>query len=99
MNTSYAWLMKMAISSKLKVSSSESKFILSLYRALHPDNSIAPPKITIKEDLVQEEGGMAYAVEITVDCTARNFDTLRGTLDEIQTLISSIKRVLGSNNV
>jgi len=84
----------MAISSRLRVISDNAEFVESLAKALKPDNLTAPPRISIEDRVLKDSNTASYIVEVSVDCTAKNFDTLRGTLDEIQTLIAMVKNTL-----
>jgi len=84
----------MVISSRLRVVSDNPEFVESLAKALKPDNLTAPPRISVKDRVLRDSNTATYVVEVAVDCTAKNFDSLRGTLDEIQTLIAMVRNTL-----
>ena len=94
MKSSSVWLTSMVISSRLRIVSDKPEFVKSLAKALKPDNLTVPPKMRIEDRVSRNSSTATYIVEVTVDCTAKDFDSLRGTLDEIQTLTAMVKNTL-----
>lgn len=77
----------MEISSILKIYSRDRFFIESISRSLKPDNLALVPGLSIRDSVVERDGLYIYILEIWVNTEKRSFKTLRGTLDEVLTII------------
>lgn len=93
MKNNYARLMKMEASILVKIGSNENKFIYALHRALHPDNLTAPPHLKITEKITDSIKQLTYTVKISTRLTPKNFDSLRGTIDEILMLTEMLEKL------
>lgn len=92
MNPNYVELMRMELSSKLKVICSNRDKAISIYEALHPDNVDMPREMYIDEEIVVDKDKHVYQVLITIEkADARRFDTLKGTLDEILSILELVE--------
>ncbi|MET1160688.1 MAG: KEOPS complex subunit Pcc1 [Thermoprotei archaeon] len=76
---------------ELRIYSSNKNYIESLYKALHPDNITVPGKVVINDKIVSENNTYTYVLIVKTGKQAKDFDSLRGTLDEVLTLISMIE--------
>ena len=89
-----AVLMSMETLSVLKIYSSSKNYIESLKKALHPDNVITPDFMKIIENIYEYNNEYVYEIMIKVKHSPKNFDSLRGSLDEILSIIEMIESVL-----
>ncbi len=79
----------MMYSAKLKIKCMKPRYCRSLYDSMHPDNIFTGKKISIKEFIYEDQ----YIIEITVNNRKPgDFDSLRGTLDEILSIVSMIDK-------
>lgn len=84
----------MEISSKLRIYSRDKFFIESLYKCLKPDNSITLPGLFIRDSVVENNGYYMYILEVNVNTEQRSFKTLRGTIDEVLTIIYTVFKTM-----
>ena len=87
-------LMNMETLSVLKIRSSSKNYVESLKKTLHPDNVITPDFMEIIENIYEDNNEYVYEIIIKVKHSAKNFDSLRGSLDEILSIIEMIDDVL-----
>ena len=87
--------MREMFSSRLRVLSSDSRYLKAIYEAMHPDNQDTPCGMTINDYIVEvKPSSYEYVVEIKVSGEkAREFDSLRGALDDILSILSSISKL------
>jgi len=81
------------ILSRLKIKSVSRKYLDSIYKTLHPDNTVLPRGMTLSEKLEEHKETYVYIIDINVPCGSKNFDSMRGALDEILTIISMIENI------
>lgn len=80
----------MAISSKLKIYSRDGLFVESIMRSLRPDNVNVPPGLTIRDYAAREGDLYVYVYEIELNEKLRGFSALKGTLDEVLTIVHAL---------
>jgi len=82
----------MELSSKLRIICSDRDKTFSIYDALHPDNVDVPRDMHIDEEIIVEKDKHIYQVLITIEkADAKRFDTLKGTLDEILSILELVE--------
>jgi len=86
--------MRMEISSRLRVLSTSYDYIKSINNMLHADNITAPPRLTINDGVIERNGYFEYFIELKTRCGVKCFDSIRGTLDEVLTILSSIEKIM-----
>ena len=86
--------MNMETLSVLKISSDDKSYIESLKKTLHPDNVITPDFMEIIENIYEDNNEYVYEIVIKIIHSTKNFDSLRGSLDEILSIIEMIENVL-----
>jgi len=86
--------MRMEISSKLRVLSTSYEYVKSINDTLHPDNKTAPPHLTINDGVIAHNDRYEYFMELKTRCGVKCFDSIRGTLDEVLTILSSIEKIM-----
>ncbi len=74
----------------LRIESIDRRYLESIYRSLEPDNVNPPRDVKIEGRL--EDNSYLFMVETIL--RSRKFDSLRGTLDEVLSLIEAIDNVL-----
>lgn len=77
----------------VKIGSNDSNFICALNRALHPDNLTTPPHLKITEKILDSTKQSTYTMKISTRLTPKNFDSLRGTIDEILMLTEMLEKL------
>ncbi|MCD6301426.1 MAG: hypothetical protein J7L82_05080 [Staphylothermus sp.] len=80
--------------SALRIYSNNKNYVESLKKTLHPDNVITPDFMEIIENISEDNNEYIYEIVIKVKHSAKNFDSLRGALDEILSIIEMIDNVL-----
>ncbi len=77
----------------LEVWSSDRRYCYSLYSALEPDNVNPPENVSIGSDVASDDG-CAYRFWVRTVFKKNKFDTLRGTIDEVLSIIEVIDEAL-----
>ncbi len=78
----------------LEIKSNDEKYIYSIYKALEPDNINPPEKVIIKTNILKENNIFTYRFIVKTIFQARKYDSLRGTLDEVLSLIEAVDNTL-----
>ncbi len=85
--------MKTVVSSRLKIIATQEDMVRSIFKALHPDNLFVPENMVIREKIECFNEEYTYTIEIIVE-NIKKFDSLRGSLDEILTLLAVIDTIM-----
>lgn len=85
--------MKTVIISRLKIIAEDENIISSIFKTLHPDNIDVPLHMKINDRIEHMNKKYIYVLEIKVD-VAEKFNSIRGTLDEVLSLLSVIDKIL-----
>lgn len=84
----------MVISSKLKIIVENKELAKAIYEMFYPDNLTAPKYMVLKENIQNISNGYVYEVKISIPNDPKRFDSLRGTLDDILSILEMINDVL-----
>lgn len=74
----------------LIIESTDRKYLDSIYRSLEPDNVNPPRSIGLSSSVINNK----YIFKIKTMLQGKSFDSLRGTLDEVLSLIEAIDNAL-----
>lgn len=77
---------------RFSVKSRDKELINAIFRSLHPDNLVQPQGIYIVDYVIEDPEASTLVVEIKTDFNEK-FDTVKGTLDEILTLLNTISKL------
>ncbi|WP_440060189.1 KEOPS complex subunit Pcc1 [Thermogladius sp. 4427co] len=65
----------------------------AVFESLRPDNEYPGPDLEIRDCIREEESGAVYVLEAVCVSKATCINTVRGTLDEVLSLIDMITRI------
>ncbi|HIE54879.1 MAG TPA: hypothetical protein EYP90_06820 [Chromatiaceae bacterium] len=92
MNTSFVKPVNEGFRAELIVKCSEVKTCEAIYNSLEPDNVMPPPEIEITSCI--DSDNYEYRFLIKAPFKARKFDSLRGTIDEVLSILEAIDNAL-----
>lgn len=84
--------MKKVIYSRFSFKSRDKAFVKALYNSLHPDNLSQPRDVRIVDYIVEEPDGSTLVIEVKTEYVDK-FDTVKGTIDEVLTLLNAVSKL------
>ncbi len=78
----------------VRVESFDPLYCISLYKAIEPDNVDIPGGMSIETNIEKIDDRCIYEFRVVTPFNAKKFDSLRGTIDEILSIIEVIDETL-----